>query len=72
MDAIKSPLLTAKQAIRYLGLKNTGTLAVWRHYSKGPRYVEVGREFKYRLSDLEAYITENVRTPGQPRDRKAA
>ncbi len=71
MSAIKSPLLTAKQAIKFLGLKNVGTLHVWRHRGKGPKYVEVGRQFKFRLSDLEEFITSKVRTPGQPRQKAA-
>jgi helix-turn-helix protein len=69
-----SPLLSAKQAIKFLGLKNTGTLHVWRCHGRGPKYVTVGRVFRYRLQDLEEFIAANVRTPGQPsrRARRAA
>ena len=63
MNQIKSnnsqnaELYTRQMAAEYLGVKTT-TLAVWavnKRYSLP--YVKVGRLVKYRLSDLEAFIT---------------
>ncbi len=70
MSTTASPLLSAKQAIKFLGLKNTGTLHVWRCHGRGPKYVPVGRAIRYRLSDLEEFIASNVRTPGQARNHR--
>lgn len=69
MATIASPLLSAEQAIRFIGLKNTGTLHVWRCHGRGPKFVRVGRSIRYRLQDLQAFIESRVETPGQPRRR---
>jgi hypothetical protein len=67
-----SPLLSAKQAIKFIGIRNTGTLHVWRCHGRGPKYVRVGRSIRYRLQDLQAFIESNVETPGQRRRRRKA
>lgn len=53
-------LLTRKEAAEYLGVRPE-TLAVWhcvRRY-KLP-VVKVGRSVRYRLADLEAWLTERT------------
>ena len=56
----ENPLLTRDQAAQYLGVKST-TLAVWactKRYNLS--FVKVGRLCKYRLADLDAFITRNI------------
>lgn len=64
MSAVASPLLSRKEAAEFLGLKEQ-TLASW--ITTG-RYrlpcVKIGRLAKYRLSDLEKFITRRTVTSG--------
>ncbi len=53
-------LLTDQEATKYLGLAK-GTLNLWRHLGKGPRYFKVGRCVRYSLTDIMAYL-ENQRS----------
>jgi len=53
--ALKSPLLSPKQAARYLACKEL-TLARWRTHRKGPAYVRVGRRPYYLQSALDEWI----------------
>lgn len=55
----KSQLLTRKEAASYLGVKEQ-TLACWA-CAKRYRlpFVRVGRLVKYRLEDLNQFISEN-------------
>lgn len=54
-------LLTRNEAAQYLGIKPQ-TLAVWFSTQRYPLpVVKVGRCAKYRRSDLEAFVTANVR-----------
>lgn len=56
----ESHLLTRKEAAQYLGISE-GTLAVWactKRYDL--QMVKIGRLVKYRLSDLDAFIENNL------------
>lgn len=44
-----------------LGL-TVGSLAQMRYLGTGPRYVKVGRQIRYRQSDIDEWIEANVRT----------
>lgn len=46
-------------AAEYLNLK-PGTLEQWRWNGKGPRFVKVGRNCRYRKSDLDSFIEERI------------
>ena len=55
-----SNLLTTEQAAEYLKLK-PNTLERWRsQYPNRLPFVKIGRTVKYRLEDLQAYISNNV------------
>lgn len=59
------PLLTRKQTAEFLNVK-CQTLAVWASRGhKGPPYHRIGGSVRYRLSDLEKYLTENRIAPQQ-------
>jgi hypothetical protein len=42
-----------------------GSLAGWRHFGKGPKYVKVGRSVLYPLSAVEEFELQNTVT-GEP------
>jgi len=46
--------LNTQQAAEYLGLKY-GTLAGWRFYGTGPKYIKLGRSVRYRVKDLQEF-----------------
>jgi predicted DNA-binding transcriptional regulator AlpA len=48
-------LLDVAEAARLLHIK-PGTLAQWRVYGKGPRFVRLGRAVRYTQKDLAAYV----------------
>lgn len=52
-------LMTPKQAAEMLQ-KPVGTMKRWRVEGIGPNYVKIGRDVRYKLSDLEAYIDEHT------------
>ena len=56
----ESHLLDRKAAAKFLGVKEH-TLAVWAttHKHHLP-YIKVGSLVKYRLSDLEAFLAQNL------------
>lgn len=47
--------LDEKFAAKVLGVA-VQTMRNWRHLSKGPIYVKLGRAVRYRMEDLENYI----------------
>ncbi len=56
----KSQLLTTEEAAEFLGLA-APTLVVWRSVRRYDlRFVRVGRRIRYRLSDLEEWITSRT------------
>ena len=58
-----SALLNTKQAAQYLGVSD-GTLRRWRSERFGPAYVQQSpRNVRYRMEDLQKWVTERVRTP---------
>jgi hypothetical protein len=38
-----------------------GTLAQWRFHGKGPRFVKVGRNVRYRTGDVKAWLDAQTR-----------
>ena len=48
-----------KELAEILGLSRR-TLQNWRQQKIGPMYIKLGRVVRYRHSDIEPYITENI------------
>jgi len=53
------PLLTPHDAARFLALSRSW-LAKLRMTGEGPAYVKLGRQVRYRLSDLQAWTERAV------------
>ena len=53
-----APLLDSLDAARFLNLKTPGTLANWRTRGQGPAYIKVGGSIRYRMEDLERWLTQ--------------
>lgn len=47
-------------AAEYVGLAPV-TLEAWRPPVTGPKYVKLGRDVRYRLSDLDDYLSRQTR-----------
>ena len=62
-EEVKNPtqtLLSRKEAAKYLGC-TAGTLAIWKCTKRYPLpYVKIGRNIRYRLSDLMDFIANNA------------
>jgi len=56
-----SPILRTSEAASYLKVQPT-TLEQWRWSGRGPRFAKIGRNVRYRLSDLDAFMQERVFT----------
>ena len=53
-------LLSRKDAAEYLGLKES-TLAIWKCNKRyNLPYVKIGGKVRYRLSDLQKFIENNI------------
>jgi Helix-turn-helix domain len=58
-------LHTTLSAGRYLGGVRpipTRTLERWRQTGEGPRFIRLGRQVRYRQSDLDAWLESRVRS----------
>jgi len=42
-----------------------GNLRQWRHHGRGPRFYKLNRDVFYRERDLDDWIEEQARVPGQ-------
>ena len=61
MSLITEPLMDRKAAARYLKV-SPGTLAVWdctKRYNLRP--IKVGRNVRYRKSDLDSFLEESAK-----------
>ena len=59
---INNELLSRNQAATYLGIKKS-TLAVWASTQRYPLpMVKIGRLCKYKLADLDIFISRNTIT----------
>jgi len=61
-DQLRSPSWLAQR----LG-KSAKTLETWRRQGTGPAFVRVGRDIRYRESDVERWLT--AQTVGKAVDR---
>ena len=59
--ATESPVCT-KIAARHLGLSHR-TLEQWRWKGIGPAFIQVGRQIRYHLVDLNAFLSKNRHDP---------
>lgn len=51
------PVLTTSELAAHLGVP-VQTIHDLRHCGRGPRGIRVGRELRFRLSEIEAWLTE--------------
>jgi len=56
--------LTTRHAAEYLGVACV-TLTVWRSQGRGPRYLRLGRLVRYRISDLDEWLQEQIIEPAK-------
>jgi hypothetical protein len=54
--------LTTEQAATVIGVKPT-TLAAWRHFGRGPKYLKIGRSCFYRRCDIEIWMDAQAVIP---------
>lgn len=58
-ETATSGLMNTEEAASYLRL-SAQTLAKWRCYKRGPRFVRLGGSVFYRQTELDEFITANV------------
>lgn len=54
-------LLTTREAARVLGMAEI-TLRKWRIHGTGPRFIRCGANIRYRITELDSWLT--ARTAG--------
>lgn len=69
--AMKSNLLTTREAAARLGLSTT-TLEIWRWRGTGPKFRKLGKAVRYTKEDLDAFIEAATRTNTSEQPRKLA
>lgn len=52
-------LINATQLAEKIG-STVGTLAYWRYMGKGPKFLKLGHSVRYRLADIDAWLTEQT------------
>lgn len=63
--------MSTRQAANHLGCSE-GSLRLWRHQKRGPRYFRVGKLVRYRRADLELWIEANSVSPSSEKGQFAA
>ena len=56
------PLLSAQQLALYLDVP-IATIYAWRYHGEGPPGFRVGRHLRYRWSDVEGWISDQLAQP---------
>lgn len=59
--AVVAAALTTPEAAVYLNVK-PATLEQWRWNGRGPRYCKIGRSCRYRIADLDAFLSARIFT----------
>jgi hypothetical protein len=54
--------LSQERAAVVIGVKPP-TLAAWRHFGKGPRYIKIGRQAFYLEADIEVWMDAQAVVP---------
>lgn len=54
-------LIREREAAHLLDM-SVAALRKWRREGRGPRYFKVGKLVRYRVSDLEAFVSKHERT----------
>lgn len=57
-----NPLLSAQQLALYLDVP-IATIYAWRYHGEGPPGFRVGRHLRYRWSDVEEWISDQLAQP---------
>jgi len=55
----ENELLTTEQLAELLGIR-PNTIEGWRLKGQGPRFCKLGRSIRYRRSDVEDWINDNI------------
>jgi predicted DNA-binding transcriptional regulator AlpA len=58
---VGEPLLTVEQVAQLLHC-SVSNLSKWRLIGRGPRFVRIGVNVRYRPADIKAFIAENIRS----------
>jgi predicted DNA-binding transcriptional regulator AlpA len=56
--------LTAADVAKMLGISRN-TVNSWRRKAMGPAYTRLGATIRYRLEDIESWITKNTINPSE-------
>lgn len=56
------PVMTEKEAATYTGF-SVRTMQDWRFRGVGPSYIKIGRSVRYRLSELDTFLSGTLVTP---------
>jgi excisionase family DNA binding protein len=59
----RKPLATTEEVAEFLQ-KPPRTLDQWAYLGKGPRFAKVGRQRRYRWSDVEKWLDEQSEAAG--------
>jgi len=57
--AVVAAALTTPEAAVYINVK-PATLEQWRWNGRGPRFCKIGRSCRYRITDLDDFLSEKV------------
>jgi predicted site-specific integrase-resolvase len=55
-------LINERDAAKVLQIHKV-TLATWRHEGRGPTYIKIGKNIRYRPSDIDVYLEQRTVRP---------
>ena len=56
---MKTDLMAPAELAAKLG-KSPAALAQWRYLGRGPRFIKLGRNIRYRTSDVDAWLDQQT------------
>ena len=62
MHSTTDNLIDSKQLAKWLNV-HPGLPAQWRLHQRGPKYLRLGRAIRYRVSDVQEWMTEHQQEP---------
>lgn len=59
-EAADLEVLRPERVAKLLGV-SLNTLAIWRHYNRGPSFLKIGRQVRYPVAALNEFLADATR-----------
>jgi excisionase family DNA binding protein len=68
-EPVVEQLFTAEQLAEHIGIP-VSTVKYWRKVGRGPRITQLGKHYRYRESDVQAWVEQESQRTRQQRESR--